>query len=469
MSLTWTSICTIYVAILAASIANGGVEGLVGCLRSILWLCVKGPMGCLASLASSLWPYVCSAVKGLMGCLRSLASSLWPYVCSVVSEVAEEATNVLNHPYVKGLMGCLTSLASSLWPYVCSAASEVAECAGLDKEEATDVCMDAENCGAAWAVVAILGLFIYCQFCWQRVRRMCRKRSPKKQILTTRPVHIQGSTLHKPPSKHGSWTNYWKAVMKRKDLPKRCPCRGTILKGGKGGNVHGAHVLFQDRMGNYYGGIVPVSNTANRRGSEIVDKCDIVTVLNFGQMTFEGKLMTNEDFSVLLEPKEFFRTETSYNKVSYKKERQFNSILRVRSGQGEPRIIVEGFVGGLVKKQRIESTYTHHGAANKYIYQLAQAHLQQTEELNYLSREHEPKIFKFRPGPRPQPSIWRWFINFTMTVIGEIGDLTYLLVCLILADLIRLVFGILLILLFVRFSPFFHKDSFPQQTFDARE
>ena len=87
-----------------------------------------------------------------------------------------------------------------------------------------------------------------------------------------------------------------------------------------------------------------------------------------------------------------------------------------------------------------------------------------TEELNYLSREHEPKIFKFRPGPRPQSSIWRWFINFTMTVIGEIGDLTYLVSWLILADLIRLVFGILLILLlillFVRFSPFSQKDSF---------
>ena len=390
--------------------------------------------------------------------------------------MAEEATNVLNHPYVKGLMGCLTSLASSLWPYVCSAASEVAECAGLDKEEATNVCMDAKNCGAAWAVVAILGLFIYCQFCWQRVRRMRRKRSPKKQILTTCPVHIQGSTLHKPPSKDGSWTNYWKAVMKRKDLPKRCPCLGTILKGGKGGNVHGAHVLFQDRMGNYYGGIVPVSNTANRRGSEIVDKCDIVTVLNFGQMTFEGKLMTNPTNSVRI----IFRSrwlEMLYRvgdsdfglsrqrrSTPYEFQHQFDSIICVRSGEGEPRIIVEG----LVKKKRIKSTYTHHGAANKYIYQLAQAHLQQTEELNYLSREHEPKIFKFRPGPRPQPSIWRWFINFTMTVIGEIGDLTYL-VWLILADLIRLVFGILLILLFVRFSPFFHKDSSPQQTFDARE
>ena len=56
-----------------------------------------------------------------------------------------------------------------------------------------------------------------------------------------------------------------------------------------------------------------------------------------------------------------------------------------------------------------------------------------------------------------------------MTVIDEIEDLTYL-VWLILAELICcLVFGILLILLFVRFKPFSHKDSFPQQTFDARE
>ena len=114
-------------------------------------------------------------------------------------------------------------------------------------------------------------------------------------------------------------------------------------------------------------------------------------------------------------------------------------------GEGNPRIIVEGFV----KKKRIQSTYiyTYRGAENQYIYQLAQAHLQQTEELNYLSREHEPKIFKLLP-PRPQPSIWRRFINFMMTVIDEIEDLTYL-VWLILAELIRLVFGILLILLFV--------------------
>ena len=252
MSPEWNWIRTIYVAILwlylpilaSLWLDVDPTEGRMGCLRSILWLCVKLPMDCLTSLASSSWPYVCSAV-------------------SEAAERAgldkEEATNVLNHLQVKGPMGCLTSLAS--------AASEVAERAGLDKEEATNVCMDAKNCRAAWAVVAILGLFIYCQFCWQRVRRMRRKRSPKKQILTTRPVHIMGSTLHKPPSKHGSWTHYWKAVT-RKDLPKRCPCRHSggrpILTDGTGGNTVGAHVLFRDRMGSYYGGIVPVSNTANR-------------------------------------------------------------------------------------------------------------------------------------------------------------------------------------------------------------
>ena len=426
MSPDWTLISTIYVAILwlylpilaSLWLDVDPTEGLMGCLRSILWLCVKLPMD------------------------------------------------------------CLTSLASILWPYVCSVASEVAERACLDKEEATNVCMDAKNCRTAWAVVAILGLFIYCQFRWQRVRRMHRKRSPKKQILTTPPVHIQGSTLHKPPSKHGSWTNYWKAVTRNKVLPERCPCRHPggrlILREGRGGNVHGAHVLFQDRLGNYYGGIVPVSDTGNRSERPIVHECDIVTVLNFGQMTFEGKLMTNKtDSNMIIFRSRWLEILYRYGfsdfglsrqrrSTPYEFQHQFDSIICVRSGEGEPRIIVEG----LVKKKRIRSTYTHHGAANRYIYQLAQAHLQQTEELNYLSREHEPKIFKFRPqGPRPQPSIWRWFNLF----LRGVEDLTYL-VWLILAELICcLVFGILLILLFVRFKPFSHKDSFPQQTFDARE
>ena len=382
ISTIYVAILWLYLPILASLWLDVDLtEGLMGCLRSILWLCVKGPMDCLTSLASILWPYVCSVASEVaeraMGSLTSLASSLWPYVCSVASEVVErvgldkeEATNVLNHLQVKGPMGCLTSLAS--------AASEVAERAGLDKEEATNVCMDAKNCRAAWAVVAILGLFIYCQFCWQRVRRMRRKRSPKKQILTTRPDHIQGSTLHKPPSKHGSWTNYWKAVTCNKVLPERCPCSRLILREGNGHGADravGAHVIFQDRMGNYYGGIVPVSNTANRSAHRIEYECDIVTVLNFGQMTFEGKLMTNKKESRLI-PR-----ETSHDRISYKKERQFNSIKRVRSGEGQSRIIVEGFVGGFVNRKRIESTYIHLGAANKYIYYLAQAHVQQNRRI----------------------------------------------------------------------------------------
>ena len=320
----------------------------------------------------------------------------------------------------------------------------------------------------------ILGLFIYCQICWRRVRRKRRKRRQKKRErelcnarsadrTTTSLDHINGSTLHKPPYKYdghklnGSWTKYWKAVT-RKDLPERCPCwhpgDRPILTEGR--DVHGAHVLFRDRLGNYYGGIVPVSNIGNTRGYEIVHECDIVTVLNFGQMTSVGKLMTNPTKSVWMIPR-----ETLYDEVPYEEERQFDSIKRVRSGEGEPRIIVEGLVGGFVNKKRIESTYTiYRDAANRYIYYLAQTLVQQTEELNYLSREHEPKIFKLLP-PRPQPSIWR---RFKMAVRGEIEDLTYLvwlIVWLILADLIRLVFGILLILLFVRFKPFSHKDSFP--------
>ena len=255
MSLTWTSICTIctiYVAILAA-----------------LWLHVKGLMG---------------------GCLRSI---LWLFV--------------------KLPMGCLTSLASSLWPYVCSAASEVAERAGLDKEEATNVCMDAKNCGAAWTVVAILGLFILGQNCWRWVRRKRRKGRQKKREherrnsedayyqyrQTASLEHIQGSTAHKAPSNY-TWTKYWEKVMGRRGRPKWCPCeypdgKRRELEWEKNGAVHGAHVLFKDIIGNSYGGIVPVTRDANNTKHEypIKYECDVVTVLNIGEMTYVGSLVSS--------------------------------------------------------------------------------------------------------------------------------------------------------------------------------
>ena len=68
-----------------------------------------------------------------------------------------------------------------------------------------------------------------------------------------------------------SWTEYWEKVMERHGRsarPKWCPCKypdgqKRELKWEEDRKVHGAHVLFQDQSGNYYGGIVPVSNIGN--------------------------------------------------------------------------------------------------------------------------------------------------------------------------------------------------------------
>jgi len=373
----------------------------------MIYLYEKGPMGCLASLASSLWPYVCSAVK-------------FP-------------------------MGCLASLASSLWPYVCSAASEVAERPGSDMEEATNVCIDAKNCGGAWAVVVILGLFILGQNCWRWVRRKLRKQRQKfreherrnsenayyQYRKTASLKHIQGSTAHKAPSNYNTWTKYWEKVMGRRGRPQWCPCKypdgkRRKLEWGKNGAVHGAHVLFQDIIGNSYGGIVPVTSEANHWKHEypIKYECDVVTVLNVGEMTYVGSLESsgsredkwrdpNDRHStwIAMDDKNPLCAKKNAGKECKRETRRFQKIYSARQGELSPRVIVEGYAKKFGKKpaMRIRSAYTQQGTENQYIFLLANVMLMQDEEKPFLSEKHEPKIFKFCPGttlsrPRESPA-----------------------------------------------------------------
>ena len=389
MSPTFNSICTIYVAILVAILASlwldvDPTEGLMGCLRSILWLCVKLPMDCLTSLASSSWPYVCSAV------------------------------------------------------------SEVAESAGLDKEEATNVCMDAKNCGAAWTVVAILGLFILGQNCLRWVSRKRRKQRQKfreherrnsenayyQYRKTASLKHIQGSTAHKAPSNY-TWTKYWEKVMGRRGRPQWCPCKypdgkRRKLEWGKNGAVHGAHVLFKDIIGNSYGGIVPVTSEANHWKHEypIKYECDVVTVLNVGEMTYVGSLESsgsredkwrdpNDRHStwIAMDDKNPLCAKKNAGKECKRETRRFQKISSARQGEHSPRVIVEGYAKKFGKKpaMRIRSEYTQQGTENQYIFLLANVMLMQDEEKPFLSEKHEPKIFKFCPGttlsrPRESPA-----------------------------------------------------------------
>ena len=359
----------------------------MGCLRSISWLCVKLPMGCLASLASS----------------------LWPYACSVVSEVAERV--------------------------------------GLDKEE---------------AVVVILGLFILGQNCRRWVLRKRRKRRKNlreherrnnvdayyQYRQTASLKHIQGSTAHKAPPKY-TWTKYWEKVMGER--PKWCPCeypdgKRRELEWGKNGAVHGAHVLFQDIMGNSYGGIVPVTREANNTNHEYPIKypCDVVTVLNIGQMTYVGSLVSsgspNDQYrdpndqpltlwrlgGLALRKAAIWKTmpctkENEGKECKHTKSRKFKKIKSVRKDEDHPRVIVEGVADehGDYPAMRIKSEYTIRGNANtereqqkeenQYIFLLANVMLMQDEEKPLLSEKHEPKIFRFRPGtnllrPRESPA-----------------------------------------------------------------
>ena len=342
----------------------------MGCLRSISWLCVKLPMGCLASLASS----------------------LWPYACSVVSEVAERV--------------------------------------GLDKEE---------------AVVVILGLFILGQNCRRWVLRKRRKRRKNlreherrnnvdayyQYRQTASLKHIQGSTAHKAPSNYNTWTKYWEKVMGRRGRPQWCPCKypdgkGRKLEWGKNGAVHGAHVLFKDIIGNSYGGIVPVTSEANHWKHEypIKYECDVVTVLNVGEMTYVGSLESsgsredkwrdpNDRHStwIAMDDKNPLCAKKNAGKECKRETRRFQKIYSARQGEHSPRVIVEGYAKKFGKKpaMRIRSEYTQQGTENQYIFLLANVMLMQDEEKPFLSEKHEPKIFKFCPGttlsrPRESPA-----------------------------------------------------------------
>ena len=121
-------------------------------------------------------------------------------------------------------------------------------------------------------------------------------------MVDVEPIHLQGTTQHKPPRGCRSWIDFWEKVaarppQKRAVLPTMCPCRDSD------GTAHplekpvGAHVVFQGRDLLVYCGIVPTCSKCNTavgstlsRGRDIIFPCTIAVVADPGRQICHGVL-----------------------------------------------------------------------------------------------------------------------------------------------------------------------------------
>ena len=121
-------------------------------------------------------------------------------------------------------------------------------------------------------------------------------------MVDVEPIHLQGTTQHKPPKGCRSWVDFWQKVAARPDqkkaeLPTMCPCTDGDGAAHTLENPVGAHVVFQGRDLCVYCGIVPTCSKCNTavgstlsRGRDIVFPCTIAVVADPGRQICHGVL-----------------------------------------------------------------------------------------------------------------------------------------------------------------------------------
>ena len=188
-------------------------------------------------------------------------------------------------------------------------------------------------------------------------------------------MHIKGTTCHTPP--HTSWIAYWEHEMQKCNpcwkRPTRCPCfhGGGVTRpelDWTSKKVHGAHVLFQDKDKNTYGGIVPVSAKANTQEYDIKWECDVVTVIDFQKLTYVGSLKVSQkkSFNKYLDTR-----ENKWVTIEEKSHKHFERIDEVKRNVDEKQVEVEGLVKVNKEKVKWRSIYSVDGDIPIYIEILA--------------------------------------------------------------------------------------------------